>query len=269
MDNVLTAIDEPGATILMSRLAALAGTVGTSGSNQLGLITLNHSIHATLQTGAVDLIPSNQIGLERMALNYTLHASLQLDLNQILPAIYFPEVTVTFTSQWPFFSVSIAWVQYPWPVLNIPFAITDNVAASAKLQLVVRNDAANWYVLAKVQALPNFNFGPGTAAILAAVGAGLVAAVAWLPLVGLFLATVTAAVFGVLTVAGLTGFLTLALAPVVQGREFMLYQQPRKLQLLPYQDAYNPDANVQITMVEASIVNNGEDELEIHVVIEQ
>ena len=273
MANVLTAIDEPGSTILFDRLSNAAGTLTVSGSSQWWLFSTNYTMAATLDTGPVDLIVSNRVRLVEFTVNWDLHATLHLDLNKILPPIYLPQVKVEikWTKKPPFIKITISvnWVHYPWPVVAIPFHVRDRLTATADLQLVVRNDAVNWYVLAKMLGTPNFNWGLATGAILAALGAVLGLVLAPIPLIGPWLSVAVPAILAGVGAAGVAGLLAPPLSQLLQGREFMLYQRPRLLPLLPYVCPNDPDVNLQITMIEASIVNTGEDELQIPVSVHE
>jgi hypothetical protein len=265
MVNALTAIDEDGATILLDRLSNAAGTLTTSGSGQWWMFSTNYTLTATLDTGRVDLIVPNKLGIEEFRVNWRMHAMLYLDLNKILPPIYLPQIKITIKwKKWKLIiSISITWVHYPWPTVGIPLNFGDHLTASANLQLLVRNDATNWYVLAKMLGVPNFNYGLATAGLVAAVGLVL-GAVLWpIPFIGPFLGIAVASILTGLAAAGAAGLLAAPVSLLLQGREFMLYQRPRHFPLLPYAGPNDPAVSVKLALVRASIVNSGEDELVI------
>lgn len=269
MQNVLTAIDETGSTVLYQKLAVALGTVTTSGTGSLGPFPLSYTLNATLAPGQVDLNPPNVIRILPLKVHWSLNALIKIDLNQLLPPIYLPHVKITITwKKWQIkITISVTWVHYPWPVLQVPLNVSDDVSAIANLRLIVRSDAANWYVYGRVVALPSFGFGPATASIIGALALILPALLLPIPLIGGLAAIATFAILGAITVGGVTGLLGPALTPLIAGREFMFYQRPRLLPLLPSQGPNDPAVNLSIDMVEASIVNSGEDELRIYVTI--
>jgi hypothetical protein len=263
MSNIVTAIDEPGSTILFHALSAQAGTLTTSGSSALGPFDFNYTIDATIHSGSVDLIPSSIVRLKDLIVDWQLKGELGIDLNTILPQLCLPEIHITW-KKWHLV-ITITWNCYSWPTVAVPFQLNDSSHATTDLQLIVRSDAANWYVLAKLQYVPQLTFGLSTATVVAVIGAAVIAAVAWIPLIGPFLAIVVAAATLAVIGAGLSGWLGPLLTPLLQGHEYMIYQRPRLLQLLPQQSPIDPHVLMSIKLVEATIINNGEDELVVSV----
>lgn len=261
MSNVVTAIDQRGATLLFGQLAAAASPMTTSGSRQFGPFAINYAATGTLQTGFIDLIPGSTVQINQLRLDWHLNAALVIDLNQILPPFCPPPIT--FNTPWG----SVTWTPpcIPWPVITIPFHVGDYFKATVNLALLVRFTGSDWQVYAKLLTLPSLAFGPATAAILAAVTIAASAVLLPIPFIGPFLAVATTAILGGITLAGVSGLLGPIITQFLGGREFLIYQRPRGFILVPYQGPNDPDVKMIINSVEANIVNDVEDELRIYV----
>lgn len=272
MANVLTVIDEPGSTILFDRLAVDMGTTTIPGSGAIGPFPVNYSVALSLRTGPVDLIVPNLVGIQRLRVNWALQATLTVDLNTILPAIHYPQISISITwPKWwkPKIKITLTWIHIPWPTVYVPLHLQDYVFGDANLRLLVKQDVAYWYVNAQIVGTPAFGFGAATGAALVTVGAVLAAVLLPIPFIGLFLAMATAGILTVIAAAGVGGLLGPVVSSFLQGREFTLYPQKKQLQLLPLKGPFDPPVYLQITGVDATIVNNGEDELEVHVTIHE
>lgn len=118
--------------------------------------------------------------------------------------------------------------------------------------------AGVWKAEAVVQGVPSLTIGIATVAMVTAIGA----AVAWVPLIGPFLALLVAAATAVFGVAALSGLLGPILTPFVAGTQIPVHTRPQVLQVVPDQGPNDPAVSISLDSVAVEIQHNSpEDEL--------
>jgi len=112
-----------------------------------------------------------------------------------------------------------------------------------------------------IQDVPLLQFGAGTAALLAAIGVAVTAAVAWVPLIGPFLALLADAVLPAIGIAGVTGLLGDIITPFISGLTFTVYSQPKVFPVLPASGPNDPEVDIIITALGAAVQASDKNEL--------
>ena len=260
MPEIIAAIDEAAATTIFTTLAAGLPPQSSSGSSSFGPFTAAYSATATLSSpGTVDLIPPGTIRVADLRMDWQLHLSLSLDIGDFLPDIHIPQVCVHIPCVG---DVCTPKIDIVWPTVTVPIDLSDYVKTTVDLGIAVTLVAGTWKVEGVVQGEPNLQFGLTTAAMLAVVGAAVAAAVAWVPLIGPFIAVLAAAVVAAIGVAGLTGLLGPILTPFISGTRFPVYAQPQVFTVLPAAGPNDPAVTITLDTIAAEVQHNPpEDEL--------
>ena len=259
MSEIIAAIDEGAANDFLDIVVAGVGPQSASGSSSLGPFGASYSVTGTLTNGTVDLIPPDTIRVADLRLDWTASLTLSIDLGDFLPEIHIPQVCVTIPCVG---KVCTPAIDITWPTLSVPLSFGDFVKATVDLGIVVGLAGGVWKVEGVVQGVPSLSFGPGTAAIVAAIGLAVAAAVAWVPFIGPFLAGLAIAVAAAIGVAGLTGWLGPIISPFISGTRFPVYDQPEWFEVLPSSGAADPAVYVHLDAIGAEVQHNApEDEL--------
>ena len=101
--------------------------------------------------------------------------------------------------------------------MTVPVSFGDFLKTTVDLGVALTLVSGVWQVEGVVQGVPNLQFGASTAALLAAIGLAVAAAVAWVPLIGPFLAVLALGVTAAIGIAGLTGLLGPIISPFISG----------------------------------------------------
>jgi len=259
MAEIIAALDEGGANTLLDTAIALIPTQSSSGSGSLGPFVASYSASASLTNGNVDLIPPDIIRLDDLRVDWNLNFSFGIDLSTILPDFCIPQVCVNIPCVGKVCTPKIC---IDWPTISVPVSFSDFVKADADFRLDISLAGGNWKVQAVIVGVPNLQFGATTAALLAAIAAVVTPILLAIPFIGPFLAIVVDVILLTIGIAGLTGFLGPILTPFVSGIKIPLYDQPQLFPVLPAQSAIDPQVDVVIDAIVASIAHNGtEDEL--------
>ncbi|GAB2838028.1 hypothetical protein [Streptomyces daliensis] len=258
MSDIIAAIDETAANVIVPREISAIGPLAASGSSGLGPFSAGWSVTASFSQGVVDIIPppANVIRLAGVRLSYQIQLGLSLDLSFLDFCI--PRVCVTL----PFFGrVCTPRVCLHFPTITVPVSHSSTVDFTADVRPSVTLAAGTWKVEAVLVAVPSLVLGPAASALLAATGVAISAALLAVPFIGPLLALASAVIFGAITVANLVGLLGAVLTPLVGGLRVPLYDQPQQFQVLP---AVGTDAAVFVRLdtVTATLDDSGgEDEL--------
>lgn len=259
MSEIIAAIDEAAANDFLDAVVAGIGPQSTSGSSSLGPFGASYSVTGTLSNGTVDLIPPDTIRIADLRLDWTATVTLSIDLGDFLPEIHIPQVCVTIPCVG---KVCTPAIDITWPTVSIPVSFGDFVKATVDLGIVIGLAGGVWKVEGVVQGVPSLSFGPGTAAIVTAIGLAVAAAVAWVPFIGPFLAALAIAVTAAIGVAGLTGWLGPILSPFVAGTRFPIYDRSESFEVLPASGPSDPAVHIHLDAIDAEVQHNApEDEL--------
>ncbi|MBX7497145.1 hypothetical protein K3172_14900 [Qipengyuania sp. 6B39] len=259
MAEITAAIDETGANKLLDTVIALIPPQSASGSDNLGPFLASYSVTASLVNGDVDLIPPDIIRLEELRLNWSLSLSIGIDLSDILPDFCLPQVCVNIPCVG---RVCTPRICIDWPTITVPVSFSDFVKADADFRLQTSLVSGNWEARAIIVGVPNLQFGLTTAALLAAIGLALTPILLAIPFIGPFLAIAANTILAAIGIAGLTGLLGPILTPFISGMQIPIYDQPRVFPVLPAQGAVDPQVDILIDAIAASVANSdGEDEL--------
>jgi hypothetical protein len=269
MADITVAADEVAATVLLHDAEATLGTITRSGGpNALGPFNATWTASAFFTSGGrVVLIPSDRIRVESCQMHYTVHCNLAVDLNKILQpfCIHFPCFTIKI-GKWIKIKICPPPICFSWPVVNIPFTITDVARFSLDLKLHVYLSGGRWHVDGVNLAVPNLQPGIAASAILTAIGLAASTALLPVPFIGLFLAAAVSTIAVSIGVAGVTGFLGPILTQFLTGLEYPLYDQPRDFTMLAANPPLDPlPVMLRLNELRAIIIGTNENELVLSV----
>ena len=149
-----------------------------------------------------------------------------------------------------------------WPTVTVPVSFGDFLKTTVDLGVAITLVSGIWQVEGVVQGVPNLQFGASTAALLAAIGLAVAAAVAWVPLIGPFLAVLALAVTAAIGIAGLTGLLGPIISVFIAGRRLPITEVPALFEVLPASGPVDPAVFVTVEKLGVEVQNNPpEDEL--------
>jgi hypothetical protein len=258
MAEIIAAIDETAAHQLFQTLAAGLPPMSTGGASNLGPLRVTYSASATISPGSIDLIPPDTIRVTGLRVSYSLNASFQLRLGDFLPS-EIPRICVKIPCVG---KVCTPRIPLHWPTITIPFGFSDWVRADVDLGVVTTHAAGQWRVEGVVLGIAALQWGPGTAAAVAGIGAAVAAAVAWVPFIGPFLSILVLAVTSTISLAGLLGWLGPIVTPFISGLRFPIYDHPDRLEILPAAGPRDPAVFITLDAIAAEVQHNApEDEL--------
>jgi hypothetical protein len=259
MSEIIAAVDEAAAGQLLRTAVAALGTQSTSGSTTLGPLGVTYTVTGTLSQGTVDLIPPDTVRIANLRLDWHLSMQLRLDIGDIIPDIHIPQICIPIPCVG---KVCTPKIDIVWPTITVPFSFGDFVRTTVDLGLDATRQGPDWVIEVIVQGVPNLATGLPTAAMIAGIGAAVAAAVAWVPLIGPFVAIVVAGATAAIGVAALTGLLGPILSLFIAGKRFEVQRVPAHLEILPATSAIDPSAFIMLDAVDAVIQHNPpEDEL--------
>jgi hypothetical protein len=253
MPDIIAAADQSAATTLLHDAETTLGTLNKSGGGSLGPFFADYSASVSFSGGTVDLIPPNIIQLTDCNVNYSLSLSFGLDLNSILPSFCLPQICI--------FGWCTPKICISWPTVSIPVSFSDSLTITGDFTVAAVLSGPDWLVNVTIQSVPLLQFGAGTAALLAAIGLAVTAAVSWIPLIGPFLALLADAVLAAIGIAGVTGLLGAIITPFISGLTFTVYRQPKVFPVLPASGPNDPEVDILITALGADVQASDKNEL--------
>jgi hypothetical protein len=255
MSDIIAAADQAATTTLLHDAETALGTLSRSGSGSFGPFGASYTVSATFSGGTVNLNPPNIIEIADCNLHYSVSLSFSLDLNSFLPHFCLPQVCI--------FGICTPKICISWPTITVPFSFSDNVKFTADFTLDAHLSGANWLIDVVIVGIPTLQFGAATAGILAALGAVLSLALLGIPFIGPFFAVAVAVIVAAIGVADLTGFLGTIITPFVSGLRFNIYTQPKLFQVLPAVGPTDPEVDITITALGATVQATDKNELVI------
>jgi hypothetical protein len=253
--DIIAAADQTATTTLLHDGETALGTLMKSGSGSLGPFTAGYSVSVTFSGGTINLNPPNVIEIADCNLHYSVSLQFGLDLNSFLPTFCLPQVCL--------FGICTPKICISWPTITVPFSFGDDVKFSADFTINPHLSGANWLIDVVIVGVPLLQFGPATAGILAALGVALAAVLLPIPFIGPFLAGAVIAIVAAIGVAGLTGFLGTIITPFVSGLTFNIYKQPKKFPVLSAGGPIDPEVDIQINALGATVQASDKNELVI------
>jgi hypothetical protein len=259
MSEIVAAIDEGAAQQLFTTEVASLGTQSTSGSSSLGPFGVSYAVSGTLSNGTVDLIAPATIEIADLRLDWHVDLTFMLDIGDFIPDIHIPQICIPIPCVG---TVCTPRIDIVWPTVPIPVSFGDFVKTTVDLGVALSLVAGVWKVEGVVQGVPNLQFGASTAALLAAIGVAVAAAVAWVPLIGPFLALLAVGVTTAIGIAGLTGLLGPLITPFISGTRFPITEVDALFEVLPASGPFDPAVFVTVESLAAEVQHNApEDEL--------
>lgn len=259
MSEIVAAIDEGAAQQLFDTEIASLGMQSTSGSSMLGPFAVSYAVSGTLTNGSIDLIAPATVEVKDLRLDWHVDLSFQLDIGDFIPDIHIPQVCIHIPCVG---DVCTPKIDIVWPTVTVPISFGDFLKTTVDLGIALSLVSGVWKVEGVVQGIPNLQFGASTAALLAAIGLAVSAAVAWVPLIGPFLAGLVVAVVAAVGIAGLTGLLGPIITPFISGTRFPITEVPALFEVLPAAGPFDPAVFVTVESLGAEVQHNPpEDEL--------
>ncbi|HVJ54371.1 MAG TPA: hypothetical protein VM689_18040 [Aliidongia sp.] len=260
MPDITLAADQTAVTRLLHDAETLLGTRSASNSGSFGPFVASYGVSASLSGGTVTLTPPKTIGLANIALNYSLNLSFGIDLNSFLPNFCIPQVCVHIPCVGTICTPQIC---ISWPTISIPFSFSDSLNFSADFEVLPQLSGGNWIIDVKILSVPALDLSVAAAAILAALGLAIGAAVAWVPFIGPLLAGLVAAILAGIGIAGITGLLGPLLTLILSGLTLKIYEEPAIQQVLPSAGPHDPAVSIDVTALDCVVQQTDKAELVI------
>jgi len=260
--EIIAAIDENGANVLLADAIATIPPLSSSGSGSLGPFTAGYTVQGQFTSGSVDLIAPSTVRIDHLRFNWQLDLSFGIDLNDILPTFCLPQVCVDIPCVG---RVCTPQICLSWPTITVPISLSDFAEATADFGIDVSLVGGNWRVQIVVQNVSELKFGMTTAAVLAAIAAAVTPILLLIPFIGPFLAIAVDAIIAAIGIAGVTGFLGPIISPFISGLKVPVYDQPKHFKVIPASGPNDPDVFIELDSVSADVQHSDEDELVLSV----
>lgn len=257
MAEIVAAIDEGGANVLLADAMQTVGVLADNGSTSLGPFTASYNVNGQFTSGTVDLIAPSTVRIDKLHFNWHVDLGFQIDLNSFLPHFCLPQVCIDIPCVGEVCTPKIC---ISWPTVGVNVPLGDFVEATADFGLDVRLDSGTWKVQIVVQNVSQLQFGPATAGMLVLIGLAITPVLLAVPFIGPFLAIAVNAILAAIGIAGLTGLLGQILTPFISGLKIPVYEQPKHFEVLSV-SGIDPAVFVEIDAVTADVRQSDEDEL--------
>ena len=259
MDDILIAADEGATNSLVTAALATFGSMSDSGTGSLGPFDANWSASASLGGGSVDLRTPDVVRMQNMALNFTVGIGLSIDLSDILPDFCLPRICVTI----PFIGrVCTPRLCIDWPTIQVgPISHSGNLHFTSDFRALASLDGPDWRVDIEIVDIPNLQLDAISALIVVSLTTAVSLALLAVPFIGPFLAAATFAIGALIGIAAVTGFLGPILSLFLSGLKIPVYHQPQIQTVIPASGANDPDVQIRIDSLAASVASSNEDEL--------
>lgn len=257
--DIIAAVDETAATVLLHAAEAAIGTLHTSGSGSLGPFVADWSAAASFAGGTVSLRAPDTIEIANLEIDYSVDLSLGIDLSFL--DFCLPQVCIW--TPWGDVCTPTLCLDFPTISVDVPFA--SSATFTADFGLDVQLSGGVWTVDVVIQSVPAIDVGPAATALVTAIGAAVSLALAAVPGIGWVLSIAAAAVVAAFGVAEITGLLGPIVSLFVDGLRFNLYRQPQTYQILAPAGPYDPAVNVTLAAVAADVRSSDKNELVLSV----
>ena len=258
MPDIVLAADQTAVTRLLHDAEALFGTQSQGGSSNFGPFFASYGVSVSFSGGTVVLIAPKTIELDNVSLNYSLNLSFGIDLNDFLPNFCIPQVCVNIPC---IGQVCTPEICISWPTITFPFSYSDSLTISADFEVLTQLSGGNWIVQIKILSVPAIDLSAAAAAILAALGLALGAALAPIPLIGPLLAGVVEAILAGIGIAGITGLLGPLLSLILSGLTFTILNPPAVQQVLPASGPNDPAVSIDVIALDCVVQQTDKAEL--------
>lgn len=258
MAEIIAAIDEGGANILLADALATIGMLSTAGSGSLGPFTASYNLTGHFTGGTIDLIAPGTARVDHLRFDWHVDLGFSIDLNDFLPNFCLPQVCIDIPCVGRICTPRIC---IAWPTIGVNVPLGDFVEASADLGIDIGLTGGNWKVQLVVQNVRQLQFGPATAGMLALIGLAITPVLLLVPFLGPFLAIAVNAILATIGIGGLTGLLGPIISPFISGLKIPVYEQPKHFLAVPGSGPTDPDVFIEIDTVSADVRSTDEDEL--------
>jgi hypothetical protein len=258
MAEIVAAIDEGGANVLLVDALQAIGVLSDSGSGSLGPFTASYSVNGHFTSGAIDLIAPATVRIDQLHFVWHVDLGFQIDLNSFLPHFCLPQVCIDIPCVG---TVCTPKICISWPTVGVNVPLGDFVEATADFGIDINLASGTWDVQLVIQNVSQLQFGPATAGMLALIGLAITPVLLLVPFIGPFLAIAVNAILFAIGIGGLTGFLGPILSPFISGLKIPVYHQPKHFLVVPNSGPNDPDVFINIDAVAADVRHSNEDEL--------
>jgi hypothetical protein len=241
MPDVIAAVDQTAALVLLHAAETALGVVHRTGSATFGPFSATYDVSAIFSGGTINLkAPDIEIADGNVQYNITLSFGLDLKdegLDITLPIVFQFMGTATFTGD---FTLN--------PHLDM---------------------MGNWLIDLVIDSIKSLVFTPASLGdILVQLGAALTGALSALlldpilaPIVGPMIPAIVSTTVSAVGLAGLTNTLSSILSPILHGISFTIYTQPQIFPAVPAAGPNDPVVNITITALSASVQATDKTEL--------
>jgi hypothetical protein len=254
-DEIIAAVDEIAANVLLHAAEAAIGTLSDSGSGSLGPLGAGWSASASFAGGMVSLAAPDTVSIDDLEVDYSLSLTLSLDLSFLdfcLPQICIPT---------PWGDICTPKICINFPTLSVTVPFSSSATLSADFGIVVHLTSGTWFVDVVIQNVRKLDLGLAATALLTAIGGAIAAAVALVPFIGPFLSVAVAILTAAFGIAEVTGLLGQIVSLFVSGLTLNVYQQPQVFQVLPVSGPFDPAVDVTLAAVTAGVQSTDKNEL--------
>jgi len=256
MPDIVAAVDETAATIVLHAAEAAAGTVSaTPGNTSFGPVEVSWTASASFTGGTVTLAPPGTVEIDNLQVNYSVSLGVGVDLSFLdfcLPQVCLATPFGTFCT--PKICINFS------PVgVTVPFS--SSAVLSGGFGIAVHLTAGTWFVDVVIQDVTKLDLGAAATALLTAVGLAISAALATVPFIGPLLAIAAAAITAAFGLAQVTGLLGPIVSQFVSGLRFSVYRHAQVFQVLPASGAFDPEVDVTVTALAAVVQATDKNEL--------
>ncbi|WP_426502014.1 hypothetical protein ACPPVO_30675 [Dactylosporangium sp. McL0621] len=252
--DIIAAVDEAAANVLLQRGEQALGTRSASGSAALGPFGAAYSASANLTGGVLRLVAPGTAAVDDVAVHYTLSLKLTLDLSFLdfcLPRICIPT---------PFGDICTPKICLGFPTITVPVSFSSTAVVSADFGLSVTLAGGDWVVALVIQQVRKLDLGAAATALVLAIGGAVAAAVAAVPFIGPLLALAVGVIMAAFGVASITGLLGTVVNLFVAGLTIELTRRSQVI-TLPAAGPNDPAVPFTIAALAAEVQSTGEDEL--------
>jgi hypothetical protein len=253
--DLVAAVDETAANVLLHAAEAALGTRSTSGSSSLGPFDVSYSAAVSFSGGTVRLVAPGTVAIDDLRIDYSLSLTLSIDLSFLdfcLPRICIPT---------PFGDICTPKICITFPTISVPVSFSDQAKVSGDFRLDVTLSSGEWVVDVVIQQVRAIDLGTAATLLLTAIGTAISVALLAVPFIGPLLALAVGIITAAFGIAEVTGLLAAVVNVFLAGLRFEVYRHAQTFAALPAAGPFDPAVDVTLASVTAEVRASDENEL--------